>query len=637
MKRMRTSELINRLLYGALLLALTSCGGDDPIKPDPPVPVREDITVEVPVVSSVGSTEATLSSNFSPGSAVITKKGFCYSTSSGPTLSDRVAACVGDEFKTTISGLKARTTYYVRGYVVSSDNKTSYSGEISFTTEAASGLDDYSAPTYADDYRSIADWSRRDQWNLANVHDPTVCLAEDGYYYMYQTDASFGNAHIGHGHFHCRRSKDLISWEYLGGTMKSLPGWVMTKLNEIRSGMGLPASSAREEDFGYWAPSVRKVRDGLYRMYYSIVVPGYLDAKKTSWGERAFIGLMETSDPSDNGSWVDKGYVITNASDRDLNFYVSPTSWENCYFKWNAIDPSYIITPGGEHWLIYGSWHSGIAAVELDAATGKVKEKLEKPWGKGDDAIASYGKRIYTRNRNSRWQASEGPEVIYRDGWYYLFLAYDALDVPYNTRVVRSKNIDGPYEDMYGTNVSEAGGDAYPIITHPYKFAKGDGWVGISHCAVFDDGKGNWYYSSQARFPESAGGAAPNAVMLGHVRRIVWTSDGWPMALPERYGAVPQIAITEEEIAGTWEHIDLGYSYGKQKAASTMEFAADHTIASGPWKGGKWSYDPSSQVLTANGVNLYLSRETDWEASPRTHTIVYAGLGDHKTYWGKKK
>lgn len=38
-------------------------------------------------------------------------------------------------------------------------------------------------------------------------------LDEDGYYYMYQTDASFDNQHIGHGHFHARRSKDLINWE----------------------------------------------------------------------------------------------------------------------------------------------------------------------------------------------------------------------------------------------------------------------------------------------------------------------------------------------------------------------------------------------------------------------------------------
>lgn len=38
---------------------------------------------------------------------------------------------------------------------------------------------------------------------------------DDGYYYMYQTDASYGNAHSGNGHFHARRSKDLVNWEYL--------------------------------------------------------------------------------------------------------------------------------------------------------------------------------------------------------------------------------------------------------------------------------------------------------------------------------------------------------------------------------------------------------------------------------------
>ncbi|MBQ0096351.1 MAG: arabinan endo-1,5-alpha-L-arabinosidase [Bacteroidales bacterium] len=634
---MKTAEITRHFTSWALFLALTSCGGDNNITPDPkPVPPTDKVTVETPAVSAVGSTEVTLSSSYTANGVTITQKGFCYSTSSGPTLSDKVAACGGDDFNATVTGLKAGTEYYARAYVMSSENKAYYSTEKTFRTNAASGLDDYTAPSYADDYRSIADWSKRNQWNLANVHDPSVCLAEDGYYYMYQTDASFGNAHAGHGHFHGRRSKDLINWEYLGGTMPSLPAWVMPKLNEIRKAMGLPDSEAKEAEFGYWAPCVRKVRNGLYRMYYSIVVPGYIDAKKTSWGERAFIGLMETDNPANNDSWVDKGYVITNASDKHLNFYVNPTAWESCYFRWNAIDPSYIITPEGEHWLIYGSWHSGLVAVQLDAETGKVKAELKNPWGNNASDIAAYGKRIYTRLNTSRWQASEGPEIIYRDGWYYLFLAYDGLDVPYNTRVVRSRKVDGPYEDMYGTEVSEAGGDAYPILTHPYKFMKGKGWVGISHCAVFDDGKDNWYYSSQARFPNDAGGAAPNAVMLGHVRRIVWTTDGWPLVLPERYGAVPQVAIKESDIVGKWEHIDLSYKYAEQRTAVEMEFAADNTITSGPWKGGKWTYNEDSQILTANGVTLYLYRETDWEASPRTHTIVYAGLGNRKTYWGKK-
>ena len=85
-----------------------------------------------------------------------------------------------------------------------------------------------------------------------------MVLAEDGYYYMYQTDASYGNAHTAGGHFHSRRSKDLVNWEYLGGTMKNLPEWVVPKLNEIRKEMGLAEVNPNINDFGYWAPVVRR-------------------------------------------------------------------------------------------------------------------------------------------------------------------------------------------------------------------------------------------------------------------------------------------------------------------------------------------------------------------------------------------
>ena len=49
---------------------------------------------------------------------------------------------------------------------------------------------------------------------------------------------------------------------------------------------------------------------------------------------------------------------------------MNPTDWANCYFKFNAIDPAYIITPSDEHWLIYGSWHSGFAAARLAPTLG---------------------------------------------------------------------------------------------------------------------------------------------------------------------------------------------------------------------------------------------------------------------------
>lgn len=600
---------------------------------------NSDIVVAIPEITVTTGTSLTVTSSITSNVNQVVKKGFCYSTNAqNPTIKDNIVDA-DEDFNATISGLTGNTSYYIRAYAYSNSRYT-YSDALTATTESLSldeQLKNYVAPAYVDNYVDIASWDQHHEWNLANVHDPTVMLAEDGYYYMYQTDASYGNAHTAGGHFHGRRSKDLVNWEYLGGVMPSLPGWVIPKLNEIRSEMGLSEVSPETADFGYWAPCVRKVRNGLYRMYYSIVCPGYLDGAN-SWGERAFIGLLENSNPADNNGWEDKGYVITNASDKGLNFHIRPDNWANCYYKWNAIDPSYLIDNDGKHYLIYGSWHSGIAALEVNAETGKPLNTLPVPWGTGEE-ITAYGSLIATREMGNRWQASEGPEVIYNaaTGYYYLFMAYDALEVPYNTRVCRSQNIYGPYLGIDGTNLTETGGEMLPIVTHPYKFNNSYGWVGIAHCAVFDDGNGNWYYASQGRFPENVGGNTySNALMMGQVRSIRWNSQGWPVVMPERYGAVPQIAIMEDELIGNWEHIDLSYSYGKQKESSNMTLAADHTITDGTWKGGTWSYDAEKQILTANGVELCLQREADWEANPRTHTIVYAGYTNSKTYWGKK-
>lgn len=508
----------------------------------------------------------------------------------------------------------------------------------------------YVCPTYNDNYTSVAAWTQRSKWNLANVHDPSVVKAADGYYYMYQTDASYGNVHNSdvrnsnkHGHFFCRRSKNLVDWVFVGASMVGLPSWIKPKLNEIRKQMGVPERDdtyfANDLDFGYWAPCVRKVNDNLYRMYYCITCPGTINGNGT-WSERAFIGLMETSDPASN-KWEDKGFVITNASDKGLNFRVSQTDYNNCYFKFNAIDPTYIITPEGKHWLIYGSWHSGFAAVELDASTGKTKVELPKPFGTAEE-IAPYGKLIFTRTLNNRWQGAEAPEVVYHDGYYYLFVAYDALDVPYNTRVLRSKNVDGPYETMNGTVKDAANGanENPTVLTHPYKFSAGSGWVGISHCAVFDDGNGNWYYVSQQRMPANVAGInASNAIMMGGVRSIKWNENGWPVVMPERYGAVPQVAIKASELAGTWEGIDLAYEYGKQRVSTEFTLNADGSMTGGKaWPNVKvWNFDTSSNTLTIGTTKLKVQREVDWEASPRKLTIVYSGVSGSKSFWGKKK
>ena len=510
-------------------------------------------------------------------------------------------------------------------------------------TPLADQLDSYKAPTYVDNYVNQAAWSNRSKWNLANVHDPTVMRADDGYYYMYQTDASYGNAHEQGGHFHCRRSKNLVDWEYLGGTMQGTPSWVKEKLNEIRAKQGLdPINNPR---YGYWAPCARKVGPNLYRMYYCIVVDNYIKTGKAndaanfdgSWTERAFIGMMETTDPASN-KWADKGFVICSSSDKGMNGWTRPNAnnWDG-YFYFNAIDPTLVLTPEGEHWLIYGSWHSGFAAVQLNPETGKTLKELGDPWANSASGLAAngYGKRIWTRTNGSRWQGSEAPEIVYHDGYYYLFMAYDALDVPYHTRVARSKTIDGTYS-----------GDA--LLTHPYKFADSYGWVGISHCAVFEDGMGNWFYASQGRFPKDVTGInASNALMMGHVRSIRWTEDGWPVVMPERYGVVPQPPITEDEIVGQWENITLTYQYGTQRTSVNITLNADHTVSGSPFNGLKWNWDAGKRILTIGTYKFCVQREVDWEAgsetstvhSSRKTTIVYAGYGASRTttYWGKKK
>ena len=221
-------------------------------------------------------------------------------------------------------------------------------------------------------------------------------------------------------------------------------------------------------------------------------------------------------------------------------------------------------------------------------------------------------------------------------------MAYDGLDVPYNTRVLRSKNVDGPYETMNNrvTNAANGAGDNPTVLTHPHKFSQGYGWVGISHCAVFDDGAGNWYYVSQQRFPQNVGGNAySNALMMGGVRSIKWNENGWPVVMPERYGAVPQVAIKASELAGTWEGIDLAYEYGKQRVSTEFTLNADGSMTGGTaWPNVKvWNFDTSSNTLTIGTTKLKVQREVDWEASPRKLTIVYSGVSGSKSFWGKKK
>ena len=294
---------------------------------------------------------------------------------------------------------------------------------------------------------------------------------------------------------------------------------------------------------------------------------------------------------------------------------------------------------------------------------------MGNPWADSASGIKEhgYGTRIFARG-TSRWQPSEGPELIKHNGYYWLFFANDGLDVPYQTRVVKATSIKGPYYAIEGSEMTNDVDDKrnsseniYPLVTHPYKFVNNTdntygscyGWVGISHCAIFKNDAGDWMYMSQQRLPKDVSNiAVSNAVMMGGVRRLVWTpktpsastsiSDLWPIALPERYAALSSTDVTEDEIPGTWQHIKLSYNYANMDKSSDLVLTPNKTMSGALT--GTWSFDSDKQQLilspsSETAIVVSVSRELDWERVPRKQTLVYAGTqsaSPYGSYWGKQ-
>jgi len=86
-------------------------------------------------ITSVTNTTANSGGTISGGSAAITARGVCWSTSQNPTTSNsKTTNGTGlSPFSSSISGLTGNTTYYVRAYATNSGG-TAYGTQVSFTT-----------------------------------------------------------------------------------------------------------------------------------------------------------------------------------------------------------------------------------------------------------------------------------------------------------------------------------------------------------------------------------------------------------------------------------------------------------------------------------------------------------------------
>lgn len=443
-----------------------------------------------------------------------------------------------------------------------------------------------------DTYGAIAPFSFHTQWGPYNVHDPSIIKSGE-YFYSFSTDAAYGTS-VRPG-IQIRRSKDLVEWNFVGWAFNSLPAM----------GSAYISSSGGTPNQSLWAPYIIKVNNE-FRLYYSLAsnLPGL-----------SVIGLATASQPE--GPWTERGTVVVSKNDASVHT--------------NAIDPSVVITPQGEHWMYYGSAWNGIYVVKLDPVTG-----LAATGGDKGTHVAQRGFTGGTPNGNI-----EGAEVIYHNDKYYLFIAYDWLETKYNVRVGRSSSPQGPFLDFNGKDM-KLQEDNFPMIIAPYKFQGHGGWQGVAHCSVFAD-NGQYYLAHQGR------PGVDKYYMVMHVRKISWMPDGWPVVSPERFANVEQATIAATDIAGQWEQIVLGYQvvpgYANEQTSPNFQEAVTITLnTDGKINGdanNTWTYAaPWLELKWGGGAfidKVQVSRERDWE-NKKTSTLVFTGLNQQGTaIWGKKK
>jgi arabinan endo-1,5-alpha-L-arabinosidase len=182
------------------------------------------------------------------------------------------------------------------------------------------------------------------------------------------------------------------------------------------------------------------------------------------------------------GDWRDDGFVL--GSHQGIEAY-------------NAIDPFLTKDAASQPWLAFGSWFDGIQIVALDPAT-------MKPTGS-------------FRRIAKRENGIEGPNLIYANGYYYLFVSIDkccqGVNSTYKIAYGRSAKITGPYLDRAGTSMLEGGGTVLE--------AGGARWKGPGGQDVYQNGSA-WLI---ARHAYDANNHGKPALLIGD---LFWSSDHWP-------------------------------------------------------------------------------------------------------------
>ena len=319
-----------------------------------------------------------------------------------------------------------------------------------------------------------------------------------------------------------------------------------------------------------WAPDV-EYYNGKYYMYYSIT--------KAFGSDESAIGRVESTNVL--GPYSNNVVLFDSVGETG--------SHPNC------IDPELFYDKDGKLWMVYGSHFAGVYIKELYNEGENWGLPKEEGWGK---LLWKGGSEVV-----------EGPFVFYNatTEYYYLMTSYGALMTDYNMRIARSKNPDGPYVDIEGTDLSESSGNGSQhgnVIAGNYKFSSSNGYAAMGHNSVIKDKSGRYFVIYHSRRQEGASDVTAAHKLFAS--QLYFNEEGWPVMSPNAYVGESAGTVTAEDIAG-------GYEIVIHSAATTKNFVnsqeytltADGKVMSGTTEAGSWTLSQNFYISVTIGSATY--------------------------------
>ncbi len=302
--------------------------------------------------------------------------------------------------------------------------------------------------------------------------DPSFCYVDDTYYIATSTFEWFPGVQI-------HASKDLVNWKVVSRPLNTKEKLDLT---------GIHSSS------GIWAPCL-SYSDGKFYLIFTL---------NKTWKNKA--------------SFHDCPNYITTCQTIDGD-WSKPT-----FLNASGFDPTLFHDDDGRKWFL-NMEHNHRKKGTHDVFHGVILQEYDEKQNKLIGPI----KRIFTKSSDTRSNSSEGPHMLKKDGYYYLWCAEGGTVYEHSQIVARSKTIDGPYECHPIT----------PMMTtrdhRDYPLQK------AGHGQAVVNNRGEWFYAHLCSRPLPG----TTRCVLGRetaIHKLEWKND-WPYLVNENDNILPALTL----------------------------------------------------------------------------------------------